>query len=101
MPDFGLSDQTIGALRRIFSEFPEIKKAVIYGSRAKGNYKTGSDIDLVLDGEFKDSSAMRRIEEKIDDLYLPYKIDLTLYSQISNQDLLDHIKRAGRLFYEN
>ena len=72
----------------------------MYGSRAKGNYRNGSDIDLTLIGKKLDLSKQFIIETELDDLLLPYKIDLSIYHKIENQDLIDHIKRVGSLFYK-
>lgn len=94
---FGLSEETIKAITDAFAQFPEIEKAVLYGSRAKGNFKNGSDIDICLFGSI-DLPLLQKIETKIDDLLLPYIVDLAVYSNIRNQDLIDHIERVGILF---
>lgn len=72
----------------------------MYGSRAKGTYRAGSDIDLTLFGEALTYIQLDRIETEIDDLLLPYTVDLSLYTQIENTDLLDHIQRVGQVFYQ-
>jgi predicted nucleotidyltransferase len=97
---FGLKQQTISAIQSVFAQHPEIKRAVLYGSRAKGTSRPGSDIDLTLFGEALTYTQLNRIETEIDDLLLPYTIDLSLYSQIDNTELLDHIQRVGQLFYQ-
>ncbi len=73
---FGLSDKTIELIREVFSKHPQVEKAVLYGSRAKGNYRPGSDIDLTLLGESLNLTELQKIELELDDLMLPYKIDL-------------------------
>jgi len=97
---FGLKQHTIAAIQNVFAQHPDIEQAVLYGSRAKGNYRPGSDIDLTLFGEALTYAQFNRIETEIDDLLLPYTVDLSLYSQIDNADLLDHIQRVGQLFYQ-
>jgi predicted nucleotidyltransferase len=97
---YGLKPHIIKAIQDIFSRFPEVQSAVIYGSRAKDNYRNGSDIDLVLKGEKLNLSLLQKIENELDELYLPYKIDLSIYHQINNEDLLEHIERVGKVFYE-
>ena len=94
--EFGLPADAIAALRRVLSQYPQIKRALVYGSRAKGNYSSGSDIDLTLEGPELTFSSLIRIETALDDLMLPWKIDLSLLSQIDNPDLLDHIVRVGQ-----
>lgn len=97
---YGLKPHIIKAIQDVFSRFPEVHSAVIYGSRAKDNYRNGSDIDLALKGEKLNLSLLQKIENELDELFLPYKIDLSIYHQISNEDLLGHIERVGKVFYE-
>jgi predicted nucleotidyltransferase len=97
---FGLDDITIQKIRGVFADFPMIEKVIIYGSRAKGNYKNGSDIDLTLVGSGVDLSLLYQIEENIDELFLPYSFDLSIFTQIDNANLIDHIRRVGIVFYE-
>ncbi|QPK62463.1 nucleotidyltransferase domain-containing protein [Methylomonas sp. LL1] len=95
----GLSIKTIVALQKVFAKHPEITQALLYGSRAKANYRNGSDIDLTLLGDKLDYHLLSRIETEIDDLLLPYTVDLSLFAQIDNPDLIDHIRRVGLIFY--
>ena len=100
MMKYGLSDDVIGWIGTVFTRYPEISKVILYGSRAKGNYKEGSDIDLSLIGEGINLPLLHRIETELDDLLLPYKIDLNIYEKIKNEALRGHIERVGRVFYE-
>ena len=101
MPDsesrFGLKPDTLERLKAIFQQHPKVQRVLIYGSRAKGNYRDGSDIDLTMQGEELDWRELQMIEREIDDLLLPYKVDLSIYSQIENKALQEHIKRWGTL----
>lgn len=97
---YGLSEKTIAAIQSVFSKNLNTEKVILYGSRAMGNYSNGSDIDLVLVGEKLDLSQMFKIELQLDDLMLPYKMDLGLLHQIENKELVDHINRRGVVFYE-
>lgn len=92
---FGLKPQVVEALGAVFKKYPQIQNVILYGSRAKGTYKTSSDIDLTLVGEKVDLSMQLKIENEIDDLLLPYKVDLSLFHQIENGDLIEHIKQFG------
>ena len=96
---YGLKNQTIEAIWEVFRMHPQIGVAVLYGSRAKGNYRPNSDIDITLKGENLDLTELFKIENELDDLLLPYKIDLSVYQKIENKDLLDHIDRVGVVFY--
>jgi len=97
---FGLRPSAIEKVRAVFSRHPEVERVILYGSRAKGNYRPGSDIDLTICGESVTLSQLLRIEHELDELLLPYKIDLSLHHKIDNPHLLEHIKRVGQLFYE-
>ncbi len=97
---FGLKQSQVNAINSIFKEFVAIEKVIIYGSRAKGSHKPGSDIDLVIEGNELTFSELLSIENKIDDLLLPYKIDLSPKKSISSEELLAHIDRVGKVFYE-
>jgi predicted nucleotidyltransferase len=96
----GLSEDTVKRIQEVLAHFPEVEKAVLYGSRAKGNYRPGSDIDLTLCGCGLEQSHLARIDEALDDLLLPYKIDLSGMASLTHPALLDHIRRVGRVFYE-
>ena len=96
---FGLKPHTISAIQRVFARHPRVERAVLYGSRAKGNFRPGSDIDLTLFGESLTYADLCRIETEIDDLLLPYTLDLSLYAQFENADLREHIRRVGLVFY--
>lgn len=98
---FGLKETTIQKICGVFVKYPQVEKAILYGSRAKGNYKNGSDIDLTLFGEENLTlDVLYQIMEEIDDLLLPYMFDLSIFQQISDPDLIDHIRRVGVVFYE-
>ncbi len=95
----GLSIQTISRLSGIFARHEEVSSVVLYGSRAKGNWRNESDIDLTIHAEGLEWSEFQQIEREIDDLLLPWKIDLSLYDRIENQELREHIERAGKVFF--
>ncbi len=97
---YGLDEKTIERMQAVLAAYPEVDKAILYGSRAKGNYKTGSDIDLTLYGNGLSPTVLRKIENKLDDLLLPYKIDLSIFAQITDPAVVDHIRRVGIVFYE-
>lgn len=96
---FGLKIEDILKIQQVLSHHPEVEEAILYGSRAKGNYRNGSDIDLTLKGETLTLNQQFSIENEIDDLLLPYKMDISILQQIQNPDLLDHIERVGKVFY--
>lgn len=96
---FGLTDIEIQALRDTLASFPEIEEAIIYGSRARGTNRMASDIDLTLKGNGMTYLQLALLDEKIDDLYLPYFVDLSLFSMLNSPALLESIRREGKVFY--
>jgi len=73
----------------------------LYGSRAKGNYKPGSDIDLTLKGIGLDLKLINKISIELDDLLLPYTFDLSIYNAIDDPALIEHIERVGTTFFKS
>ena len=97
---FGLAEDEISQIKGIFASLPGLLKVIIYGSRAKGNFKPYSDIDLTLVGNNLSQKDLLDLYIKLDDLLLPYEFDLSIKKQISNPDLIEHIDRIGKVFYE-
>lgn len=93
---FGLPDELILDIKKVFNKF-NIDDVHIFGSRAKGNYKNGSDIDLAIMNNINDNELSKIIYE-IDELNSPYKFDILIYNNITNKDLKEHIQRVGIKF---
>lgn len=98
---FGLRKNTIAQINAVFANYPEIEQVIIYGSRARGNYKESSDIDLALKGRALNLRIIDRINFELDDLLLPYCFDIIDFNQISNADFIDHINQYGIVFYDS
>ncbi len=88
MKDFGLSKNIIDSLIKVFSKYPEIEKACIFGSRARGDYKHNSDIDIVLYGNNLTHTLNTKIFYNLEDLYLIYSIDLINFNSLKDDDKL-------------
>ena len=97
---FGLSDTVIKELQDVFRRHANIRKVLIFGSRSKGNYRAGSDIDLAVIGSDVDYNLLLEILCEIDDLDLLYSVDLLDYQKKKGTPLGDHIDRVGQVFYE-
>ena len=97
---FGLKESDIELIQTVLSNYKEVYKVLIYGSRAKGTFKPASDIDLTLLGEKLNLTIQHKIENDLDDLMLPYLFDISIFNQISNTDLVEHINRVGIVFFE-
>ncbi|MDT0643193.1 nucleotidyltransferase domain-containing protein [Zunongwangia sp. F363] len=96
--EFGLKDHVLLKLIKVFNSFPGIEEAVIYGSRALGTYREGSDIDITLKADFNFNELIE-VERKLDDLMLPYTMDLSIYQKLSNPELVTHIDTFGKQLY--
>ncbi|MBU1069011.1 nucleotidyltransferase domain-containing protein [Myxococcota bacterium] len=96
----GLSPDTVARIAGVLIRAPHVRKAVLYGSRARGTHRPGSDIDLTLLGDDLTVAELGRIADDLDDLLLPYEIDLSLHAMIDNPALLDHIRRVGVTLFE-
>lgn len=96
---FGLTDKTINMINEIFSRYPAIEKVTIYGSRARGDHKNGSDIDLTIHGNITLDEKIH-IAGLIDELPIPYTCDLSIFDEIKNENLIEHIERVGLNFYK-
>lgn len=98
--EFGLYPSSLATVRGILERYPAVERAIVYGSRAKGNYKNGSDIDLTLIGAGLDFDTLGSIAGDLDDSDIPYKVDLSILANITNPNLVEHIQRVGKVFYE-
>lgn len=97
---YGLSDTVIKELQDVFRRHANIRKVLIFGSRSKGNYREGSDIDLALIGNGIDYRQLLEILCEIDNLELLYSVDLLDYQKKKGTPIGDHIDRVGQVFYE-
>lgn len=97
---FGLTDRDIGYILKGIRTFPEIEEVVIFGSRAMGNYKKGSDIDLAVKGSRVDMRVISKLTYLLDEKYpIPYFFDVVSYDKIKNPDLIKHIDDFGKTIF--
>lgn len=92
---YGLPEKVIERLNTVLKEDARIRHVWLYGSRALGTFRDGSDIDLCVDAPAMQLRELFAIENKIDELLLPWKVDLVLQHLIDNPDLNRHIQRVG------
>lgn len=96
---FGLPDKTFDALLKLFDSYTEISEVVIYGSRAKGNFRPGSDIDLTLKGTGLTNEDLNRLLVDLDNLNTPYLFDVSIFKDLNTAELIEHVERVGKVFY--
>lgn len=97
---FGLKERDIGTLIDIFSRFPSVQLVHIFGSRAKGTQKPGSDIDLAIMNDGVSDTTILKIKSELEDSSLPYFVDLVNFPKLKHPEFIDHIDRVGKSFYE-
>jgi predicted nucleotidyltransferase len=100
MLTFGLPLATCSTIRRILADEPAVEKAVIFGSRAKGTQRPGSDIDLTLVGPGLSLATLGHIAAQLDESPIPYQVDLSVFDLIEHPGLREHIERVGQVFYQ-
>lgn len=98
MKDIGLAPHEVEMMREVFRRIPAIVEVVLYGSRAKGNFRPGSDVDLALVGVDDDLQA-EAVAQELDQLPLPYHFDVKACSSIQYAPLREHIARVGLTLY--
>ena len=96
----GLATKTVSEIVNVLERFPAVERAVLFGSRAKGTYQRGSDIDLALVGPGLTWRILGRIDEALDDLLLPYRFSLIIYDNKTDAAVAAHIQRVGCAFYD-
>ena len=96
---FGLSDATCVTIHAILERHPAIDQAIIYGSRAKGNYRPGSDIDVTLVGDGLDFALVSAVASELEESDIAYTVDVSAWNHIENPALREHIERVGQVFF--
>mgnify|MGYP006431705353 FL=1 len=86
-------------LKIIFEKYPQVKKVILFGSRAKETNTKRSDIDLVIANSQLDRVTLSNIKSEIEESDIPNLVDIQLLEEIYNQELLDHINRVGKVVY--
>lgn len=98
---FGLSEKSLNLILDTLRKRKEIEKAAIFGSRSMGNYKNGSDIDLVIYGENITSEITNSISVDLNEILpLPYYFDVVHYNSLDHAGLKEHIDKYGTEFYK-
>ena len=98
---YGLLDSDIKYILKAISKFNEIECVVLFGSRAMGNYKNGSDVDLAIVGKEVSSKVIYELDDLLNEVFpLPYFFDIIRYEEITNHKLIEHINLVGKVLYQ-
>lgn len=98
--EFGLSEKSMSIMYDIFSQFTQIQKVILYGSRAMGNFTESSDIDMTIIADDFSYNDLLKLNGMFSDSYLPYFVDVSIFSKLKNPHLIEHIKQYGKVLYE-
>jgi len=99
---YGLLDRDIKYIKEAIKMYPEIDEVIIFGSRAMGNYKKGSDVDIALKGQNINRRTVTRLADDLNEKYpLPYFFDVINYNDILNEELKKHIDNIGKIIFKN
>ena len=96
---FGLSQKSLSEVIGFFRNYMEIDEAKLFGSRAMGNFKNGSDIDIAILGDAISLSLILKLKNDFEESSLPYFVDIVNYNSISNPELKRHIDQNGITLY--
>ncbi|MGB7085645.1 MAG: nucleotidyltransferase domain-containing protein [Phormidesmis sp.] len=97
---YGLSAQQLQEIVSFIARYERVESAILFGSRAMGNYKMASDVDIALKGKGVSATLAARLKFDIEeDTYLPFFFDFVAYPTITNEALRKHIDRKGALIY--
>ena len=95
---YGLAEEDLATIRQVVQQFPVVEQVILFGSRAKGNYKSGSDIDLAIKGSDIDYETSVKLAEILnEETLLPYFFDVVHYDLLTEPRLIEHIDRVGQL----
>ncbi|MEX1136152.1 MAG: nucleotidyltransferase domain-containing protein [Balneolales bacterium] len=99
--DISLGQQHLDTIKKVAASFPEIEKIILFGSRAIGSHRKGSDIDLALTGQNVTHATVLRLHDILDqETMIPYRIDLSNYNTLQNTELKRHIQIHGVVIFE-
>ncbi len=98
--DYGLPSSDKEALIAEISKNKKVEEIILFGSRAKGTFQNGSDIDIALKGNKLGLQDILNITLEVEKLLLPWKLDLVIFSRIKEPALVEHINRVGVTLYK-
>ena len=96
---FGLREGIIDEIVNVISKYEEIDKAVVFGSRARGDYKKTSDIDLGIFSSNISSTKLNLLRDNIDTLDIIYKVDVVHFESLNKEGIIKNIKSEGVIIY--
>lgn len=96
---FGLEQHIIDTFIEVFEANSNVDKAYVFGSRAKGNYRPDSDIDISVKGQDLSTDDIIAMSVAFETKGITHKFDLINYNSIKEPALKEHIDRVGIELY--
>lgn len=96
----GLSERDMRTITGILRKYPDVRQVCLFGSRAKGTFHAGSDIDLAIMNTGVQESTVRRLQSDFEESSLPWFVDIVDFPSLTHEGLKDHIRRVGVVIYE-
>ncbi|WAM34957.1 nucleotidyltransferase domain-containing protein [Caldicellulosiruptor morganii] len=97
---FGIEEEILDKIVEIFKKYRQVRKACVFGSRARGDYKRGSDLDLCIWLEEGCENPVYKIEDELDELDTILLFDIVAFNSITKESLKESILREGVIIYE-
>jgi predicted nucleotidyltransferase len=97
---YGLNERNEKAIFRVLSRYDDIKSVLLFGSRAKGDFHEGSDIDLAIKDSNISNQTLRKIKSDFEESDLPFRVDVLDYSKLEETALKEHIERVGKVIIQ-
>lgn len=98
--EFGIKNDLLAMMRQVFARYPQVEEAIVFGSRAKGNFRPNSDMDIALKGKNLTQDISYKIQFDLEDLPTLLSFDVLLFDSLTHAGLLGHIDRVGQVFYQ-
>ena len=97
MNDYGIKVDAYNQILEVFREIPEVERVILFGSRARGDFKKTSDIDLAV--YFKGESKKLKLIRMLEDVRCILKFDVVDMNSVVNEELKKNIKNDGKEIY--
>jgi len=96
LSSYGLTDRDANIIFGIFNNYSDVRNVLIFGSRAKGVFHKGSDVDLAIDNSDISLKTICKIKSDFEESSLPYRVDVVDVKSLNKKELTEHIKRVGK-----
>lgn len=97
---FGLKDSIIIKIKKVLTKYDEIEKALVFGSRARGDYKKTSDIDIAIFSDNITSTRLNLLRNDFDELDIIYTVDVVDFQKLSKEELKNNIINDGIVIFQ-